>query len=249
MLHLHITASCRVGCVRINNEDMILVGEHLLRNNKISADVNFDETDRLMIAVADGMGGHNYGEVASEETLKNLRFYFGDLPGNMSVSDFQEAMYGWQKSICLAISSKGQNDPAYRNMGTTLVGLAYYAGQFFWMNCGDSRLYLLHHGVLQQLTTDHSIDNLLGREKHSSQIYNCIGGGCKNSYLDIGCLPQPIEPGDVLMLCSDGLTDMISDDEVHGLLSRDFDADALCEAAEDAGGRDNISVAVVRIDE
>ena len=247
MSHFHITASCRVGCVRTNNEDMILVGDHLLRNNKCSVDMDTEKTERLMIAVADGMGGHSYGEVASEQTLSNLSFYFGDLPGNMSASDFEEAMYGWQKSICLAITSKGQIDPAYRNMGTTLVGLAYYAGRFFWLNCGDSRLYWLHQGQLRQVTTDHSIDSLMGREKHSSQIYHCIGGGCKNSYLDIGIINQPIEPGDVLMLCSDGLTDLVSDEEVRRLLDSGFDADALCDAAEDAGGRDNISVVVVRI--
>lgn len=249
MSHFHITASCRVGCVRTNNEDMILVGDHLLRNNKYSADIDTAETDRLMIAVADGMGGHCYGEVASEETLNNLRFYFNDLPGNMTASNFEEAMYGWQKSICLVINSKGQNDPAYRSMGTTLVGLAYYAGRFFWLNCGDSRLYLLHQGVLKQITTDHSIDNLMGREKHSSQIYNCIGGGCKNSHLDMGSMDGQVEPGDVLMLCSDGLTDLVSDEEVRTLLSKGFDADALSDAAEEAGGRDNISVVVVRIDE
>ena len=249
MSHIHVTASCRVGCVRTNNEDMVLVGDHLLRNNKYCADFDTSQIHRLMLAVADGMGGHNYGEVASEETLANLQFYFGDLPNNMSAGGFEEALYGWQRSICLAISSKGHSDPTYRDMGTTLVGLAYYAGQYYWMNCGDSRLYLLHQGVLRQITTDHSIDNLMGREKHSSQIYNCIGGGCKNSYLDVGCMTGQIEPGDVLMLCSDGLTDMISDNEVQGLLIRDFNADALCEAAEEAGGRDNISVIVARIEE
>ena len=237
---IDITASSRTGCVRTNNEDMLLIGELLLRNGKMSSRVATSGSDRYLLALADGMGGHSCGEVASADTLSNLRFFFNDMPAGLKPGGFEEAICGWLKSI---------NNIACRDMGTTLVALAYYGGLFFWMNCGDSRLYRLHDGGLTQLTKDHSLNNLMGVAKHSNLITNCIGGGCKTSYIDIVECTDQVMPGDTMMICSDGLTDMISDDEIRGILSDGFDADALCQAAEDAGGRDNISVIVARMSE
>ena len=134
-------------------------------------------------------------------------------------------------------------------MGTTLVALAWFGGEFFWMNCGDSRLYRLHNGELTQITTDHSLSQMLGKKEHSSLIVNCIGGGCKQSYIDIENFTDQIEVGDVLLLCSDGLTDMIDDETVRGQLSDGFDADSLCQLADDAGGCDNVSVIVIHVEE
>jgi protein phosphatase len=226
---------------------MLLIGELLLRNGKMSKHFDTSDSDRFMIAVADGMGGHNCGEVASADTLKNLQFYFGDLPTSLRTSAFNEAICEWLKSINNIIVSKGHIDTIYQGMGTTLVALAYYCGQYYWMNCGDSRLCRLHDGELTQLTTDHSLSNLLGKNEKTNIITNCIGGGCKTSYLDIvQCTDQVVE-GDTLLLCSDGLTDMISNKEICQLLTEGFDADALCQAAEDAGGYDNISAIVIRV--
>ena len=248
MAHYKMTASSRVGCVRTNNEDMLLVGENLLRNGKMSYEYDTEQTGRFLVALADGMGGHNCGEVASEDVLSNLRYYFNDLPTNLSPEEFNEAIYDWLKSVCLMINSKGQHDPTFRDMGTTLVALAYYGNDYYWMNCGDSRLYLLHQGGLRQLTVDHSLSNLLGSTRHSSQIVNCIGGGSQDSYIDIVRCTEQVGEGDILMLCSDGLTDMVSDDEIRRMLIEGFDADALCQAAEDAGGHDNVSVTLIQVE-
>lgn len=247
MATLQITASSRTGCVRTNNEDMVLIGELLLRNGKMSKHIDTHDSDRYIMAVADGMGGHNCGEVASADTLKNLQFYFGDLPTGLRTVVFNEAMCEWLKSINTMIASKGHNDTVYQGMGTTLVALAYYCGEFYWINCGDSRLYRLHDGVLTQLTTDHSLSTLLGKKEHTNLITNCIGGGCKTSYIDMVQCTDQVLPGDTILLCSDGLTDMVDDEEICRLLTDGFDADALCQAAEDAGGIDNVSVIVIRI--
>lgn len=244
---LQITASSRTGCVRTNNEDMVLIGELLLRNGKMSKHVDTHDSDRFMMAVADGMGGHNCGEVASADTLKNLQFYFNDLPTGLHTGVFNEAMCEWLKSINNIIAAKGHIDTMYQGMGTTLVALAYYCGEFYWMNCGDSRLYCLHNGVLKQLTTDHSLCTLLGKKEHANLITNCIGGGCKTSYIDMVQCSDQVTVGDTLLLCSDGLTDMVEDEEICRLLTEGFDADALCQAAEDAGGIDNVSVIVIRV--
>ena len=248
MLHFHITASSRVGCVRTNNEDMILVKESFLRNGKDHYEFDADEK-KLLIALADGMGGHNSGEVASSDVLHNLRYYFNDLHDNLSTTAFPNAIYGWLTSICRTIDSKGHSDPMYLNMGTTLVSLVYIGGEFYWMNCGDSRFYRLHDGVLTQLTTDHSLSQMMGNKEHSSLIVNCIGGGCKESYIDIEKCTNQIEVGDVLLLCSDGLTDMVDDETIKGQLAAGFDADALCQLADDAGGYDNVSVIVIHVEE
>lgn len=247
MEHYIVTASSRVGCVRTNNEDMVLVGEKLIRNHKMNFDFQVEDGGRMLFALADGMGGHNCGEVASEDVLKNLKYYFNDLPDNLTPNLFEEAMHGWLKSINQTIVSKGQSDPMYLNMGTTLVALVYYGGEYFWMNCGDSRVYRFHDGELKQLTTDHSLSNLLGRQGHSSQIVNCIGGGFKDSYLDIVMCTDLVQKGDIFLICSDGLTDMVDDNEVRRLVGAGFDANALCEAADDAGGRDNTSVILIEI--
>ena len=244
-MEFRLTADCHVGCVRENNEDMILVGSTFLRNDKLSWIFNTDEQERFIVAVADGMGGHNSGEVASSDTLHNLHYFFNDIPSGLPTSDFNEAIHVWLKSINSMIESKGLVDPIYKDMGTTLVALVHYGGQFYWLNCGDSRLYIMHKGKLRRLTTDHSLNELLGQKKHSNILTNCIGGGCKTSYIDIVVCTNDIQPNDTIVLCSDGLTDMISDKEMADMLTKGYDASQLRKAAIDAGGSDNISACVI----
>ncbi len=248
MLKLNITAASKVGCVRDNNEDMLLVGEWFVRNSNMKTVVQMADTDRYMMALADGMGGHNSGEVASSETLHNLQFYFNDIPSSLGPGGFNETMCEWLESINHIIEAQGHEEPKYRKMGTTLVALAYYSGNFFWINCGDSRLYRLHDNGLTQLTTDHSLNNLLGSKEHTSVITNCIGGGCSTSYLDMMLCTDEVLPGDTFLLCSDGLSDMLSDQEIELLLIDGCDALKLCESAEDAGGFDNVSAIVIRVE-
>ena len=247
MAHFLITASSRVGCVRANNEDMIMLDHEFIRDAVDSKTIDLASTDRMMLALADGMGGHKCGEVASSEVLHSLRYFFGDLPGNLKSNDFFENIRKWLMSISIEINSRGMVNPAYSDMGTTLVGLTYLAGEFYWMNCGDSRLYRLHNGELKQLTTDHSLSQVLGLKEHSSQIVNCIGGGCKDCYIDIEKCSDQIEPGDTLLICSDGLTDMVSDNIICQRLLDGCDADTLCQMAEDAGGFDNVSACLITI--
>ena len=246
-MRFNITASCKTGCVRGNNEDMILVDQWFVRNGRMSVHKDLSVVDRYLVALADGMGGHNSGEVASNDVLHNFQFFFSDLPVGLSISDFNEAIYEWLASINIIIDSKGRNDERYTGMGTTLVALAYYGGAFYWMNCGDSRIYHLHNGVLRQLSTDHSLSNLLGESERSSVITNCIGGGNKNSFIDIVECTVDVQPGDVFLLCSDGLSDMLSNKILREALLEDESADVLCAKAEDAGGFDNVSAVIIRV--
>ena len=246
-MNLNVTAASRVGCVRSNNEDMVLVGSSFIRNDHFSTKIELTPGKRSLFAVADGMGGHKSGEVASSDTLHNLHFFFNDIPAGLNAGEFNEMMVVWLESINLMIESKGHVDAKHKGMGTTLVGIARYGDDFFSMNCGDSRLYRLRNGSLEQLTTDHSLNNMLGSSKHSSIITNCIGGGCKHSYMDIVRMTDDFLPSDIYLLCSDGLSDMLDDQQIEIMLKSGGDADALCEAAIKAGGFDNVSACVIEV--
>ena len=247
MMNLYVTAASRVGCVRKNNEDMVLVGSSFIRNDNINSKIELTSEKRIIFALADGMGGHNSGEVASSDALHNLRFFFSDIPAGLTAGEFNEMMLVWLESINHIFDSKGSVDERFRGMGTTLVGLAYYCGHFYSLNCGDSRLYRLRNGSLKQLTTDHSLNNMLGSSKHSSIITNCIGGGNNHSYMDIVKMTDDVQYSDVYLLCSDGLSDMLDDQQIEVLLKSGGDADALCQAAIEAGGFDNVSACVIEV--
>jgi protein phosphatase len=241
-----MTAASKVGCVRSQNEDMVLLGSHFVRNDAFSTRVDLTNSDRYIMAVADGMGGHNRGDVASSDALHNLEFYFHDLPTGLSPESIKDKFEDWLDSINNIIDSKGRSDEQYKGMGTTLVGLAFFEGQFYTLNCGDSRLYRFRDGDLTQLTSDHSLSNMLGSSQHSNVITNCIGGGATSSFIDIVNITDDIKEGDVYMLCSDGLTDMLPDSIIYTLLAEGSDANTLCDAAVAAGGLDNVSCCVLQ---
>ena len=247
MIEFKITSASRVGCVRRQNEDMILVDSHFVRNSDYATTAALKSQDRYIIAVADGMGGHNRGDVASSDVLKNLQFYYHDLPMGLGASEYYEAVVEWLDAINNYIASKVRADEQYQGMGTTLVALGYYCGDFYTVNCGDSRLYRFRDGQLTRLTTDHSLNEMLGEEKHTNIITNCIGGGSNSSYADMVQITDDVKTGDLYLLCSDGLTDMVPDDKITKLLADGADANALCEAAIAAGGFDNVSTCIVKI--
>lgn len=248
MSRVVLTAASRVGCVRSNNEDMVLAYNKFIRSDAYQTEFMTENTDRFVIALADGMGGHNAGEIASEESLSNLKFFIEDLPSNLSSVEFQDAMLEWLQSINQIINSRGLVDHSLSEMGTTLVGIIFYGGKYYWINCGDSRFYRLRDGKLKQLSTDHSLNKLNGSNKHSNIITNCIGAGSKNSFLDIFEFTEDIHPDDTYMLCSDGLNDMIPDDKIEQLMLEGCTANKLCEAAIEYGGYDNVSTCVFHFD-
>lgn len=244
-----VTASSRPGCIRKNNEDMLLVNDKFLRDDEIGSTI-IDDSDNTttIFALADGMGGHNAGEVASSDVLHSLQYFVRDLPAGMSVPEFTEVMIKWFDNINMTIDTKGRINADMTLMGTTLVGFIHYNGKFFWMNCGDSRLYRLRDRELSQISTDHSLRTALGSNEPSHVILNCIGGGCLTSYLDICEFKDSVREGDIYLICSDGLNDMICDKEIETELNTNGTADALIEAAYNAGGGDNVSVIVIKVE-
>ena len=157
-------------------------------------------------------------------------------------------MVEWLDSVHKTIESKGHVNPEMSEMGTTLVGVVYYNGKYYWLNCGDSRLYRFRDGVLHQISVDHSLNTLKGEKRHSNILTNCIGGGSLHSYLDIYEFTDEVLPGDVYMLCSDGLSDMVPDADIERMMSDGATANDLCEAAIVAGGYDNVSVCIFKVE-
>lgn len=249
MSKIVLTAASRVGCVRSNNEDMILAYDKFIRSEAYKTELQTESIDRFVIALADGMGGHNAGEVASADVLNNLQYYVSDLPRNLTTGEFSKCMMEWLDSVHNTLESKGRVNPEMSEMGTTLVGVVYYNNKYYWVNCGDSRLYRFRDGVLKQITVDHSLNTLRGEKRHSNILTNCIGGGSIHSFLDLYEFTDEVLPGDVYMLCSDGLNDMVPDADIERLMAQESTANDLCEAAIKAGGYDNVSVCVFKVED
>lgn len=247
MSRIVLTAASRVGCVRSNNEDMVLAYDKYIRGEAYQTEFMTENNDRFVIAVADGMGGHNAGEVASSDVLANLHYFVNDLPKGLSIGEFNEMMVEWLASVNQVMASKGHANPDMSEMGTTLVAIVFYGERYYWMNCGDSRLYRFRNGKLSQMSTDHSLNTIKGEKRHSNIITNCIGGGCKSPYLDLFEFTDDLLPGDTYLLCSDGLSDMVPDGKIEQLLQENAPSNRLCEAAIEAGGYDNVSACVFSV--
>jgi protein phosphatase len=227
-----------VGLVRSNNEDMVL-----------------DRPERRMWAVADGMGGHAYGEVASRMTVDAL----DALPPEASL---QQAA-AQARARLLDVNDALVAEAAARQVpviGTTLVLLlaSGRTGSCIW--AGDSRIYLCRGGSLHQLTRDHNQFEELQAKNHlspadasaypgASMITRALGA---TATLELDEVQVQVSDGDIFLLCSDGLSNAVGPEAMFGALTGGDcaqAADTLIELALEAGGRDNISVVVVRADD
>ena len=255
-MKLRITAICDVGSVRGNNEDMILVGERVFRDERVQGAIDLDERASLFaVAIADGMGGANAGEVASQIVLEELRSGLAAISRNLDDRAFNGAI----KALCLEIHQRvlheGIADAAKRGMGSTLVALLVYQGQLLFISAGDSRLYRLRDATLMQISRDHSLRELsaVGNAGGTSQIpsniiVNSFGGG-SSFYVDVGVAARKVLDDDVFFLCSDGVSDVLSDEVLEAILGAEGREDAVLAAAIDKGSQDNISYVLVEISE
>lgn len=250
-MRLSISAQSHTGHVRTNNEDMILIGNRYVRDEVYEITLPLDtDTPPLLIALADGMGGHNAGEVASEQTLQSLSAFADSLPTGLSPEELTHAFSEWIQAAHDHLLEMGTSTPSCQGMGTTLVGLCIYAGRAYWFNCGDSRIYRLAGGELQQLSTDHSYEWATGVKGFSNVITNCVGAAGE-VFLDIAPVPHFAAAADgsadTYLLCSDGLSDLVDDEQLARFLRAEATAPALVRMALQAGGRDNVSAVTVRV--
>ena len=132
-------------------------------------------------------------------------------------------------------------------MGCTLTGVIWHYGKIRLINAGDSRTYRFRGGILRQLTTDETERGITGNPNASKLLLNCIGGGCEGR-LRIADLDGKLLPGDQLLVCSDGLADMVSDDDLEQALAAGASATDLFHMACDGGGEDNISIILAQVE-
>ncbi|MCX7607493.1 MAG: Stp1/IreP family PP2C-type Ser/Thr phosphatase [Bacteroidia bacterium] len=205
--------------------------------------------------VCDGMGGHAAGEKAAELAIQATVDFLSRADSLPPIELLQRALYEANE----AIYKIAQLHPQYRRMGTTCVMALYQEGLVYYAHVGDSRLYLYRDGKLEQKTLDHSYVQFLisqglltleEAEYHPRRhvILRALG---LSSRPEPEVAPQPIwvQPGDQLLLCSDGLNTMLSNEQIADLLGQNLSvtdkASQLIQAANQAGGLDNISVALV----
>ena len=228
-----------VGRRRENNQDQLLVDEQ-----------------RDVYAIADWMGGHAAGEVASNIAIQALAETIDEASGSEADKFLVDAFQEGNRRICESVLARGE----WRGMGTTIVALVRRGDKVFIGHVGDSRSYVLRNGVLVQLTDDHSwvaeqvrMGLLTDEEAHKHPMRNIFTRAMGNRLeLEVDVSEQPIEPGDVFLLCSDGLNSMLGDKLIGEILAanRDDPAEAcraLIDAANEHGGDDNITVIVLAV--
>jgi protein phosphatase len=212
--------------------------------------------DNGWAVLADGMGGHMAGEVASQLAVETLALYLDALEQNAAPADvLREAVDEANRRI----HEQANSDIRCHNMGTTIVAMLIDSGTMHCAHVGDSRLYRYRDGELAQLSHDHSLvqelvdEGMLSREEaaestHKNVITRALG---LEASVEVDLVQQPVQSGDCYLLCSDGLSDKIPDEEMAAYLAQgELDAvtQTLVAEAKRRGGEDNISVILARVD-
>ncbi len=260
MARIELFARTEIGCVRERNEDSfqianVATGERGLRPGTTQQEL---ETGAALLAVCDGMGGAAAGDVASKiasETLYDVVMSYAPLRDAMHV---QEALLAAGVAANRAIAEFARTHPGKRGMGTTMTATLVYGYELHILHVGDSRAYLRRGRAITQLTTDHSIvgqmvaAGQLTKEEarvyeHRNVLLQALG---VQPVIQPELVTVPLRAGDVLLMCSDGLTGPLEDERILDLMLHYEDpvrcCRALTEAACAAGGPDNITVTIAR---
>lgn len=247
-MKLKISCVSDAGRIRDNNEDMASVGMYLVRDNSLNVDKEVIGSESFCLLVSDGMGGHESGEYASQFTLETLRAFLLDksLEHHDPVSDLALKI----KDISASLNIKARERRQGKAMGCTLTGIVWMQGKTLLVNAGDSRTYRLRDGMLRQLTVDQTIhERDMVPLPAGKALYNCIGAGC-DTEVYIQDISDRLMESDRILVCSDGLSDMLDDEVIERLLdegSPEESSVALAEAAKRNGGADNITAIVADI--
>lgn len=264
-LVVHAAGHTDRGHVRETNEDHHLVTPPLLARR---AEPTSSDVDAQLLVVADGMGGHVAGERASGIAVRTagstLLPALEWLPLACSTEDhFETCVLGEMRRVVERAHAKIREEealqPELTGMGTTLTMAYRHGARLFIAHVGDSRCYVLRGGQLMQITHDHTLVSEMIRagllssvdeaqRSIRSVLTNALGGGAESVKVETHRLQ--LQAGDMVLLCSDGLTGMISDVEIAAILGAYPDvqeaAERLVSVANEAGGQDNITAVVAR---
>ncbi|MEK6805214.1 MAG: Stp1/IreP family PP2C-type Ser/Thr phosphatase [Pseudomonadota bacterium] len=241
------------GMVRTNNEDS--VGQ---------------DEDIGLLVLADGMGGYNAGEVASGIAVSTIRDLLKKEWGELKHGELDERTGYSVEALLLkhavetahsTIHQVSQSQPQCAGMGTTVVTCLIHDDRLSIAYVGDSRLYRLRDGKLEQVTRDHSLlEELVARGHYTREeakklvrkniVTRALGVETK---VQVDLIEDPAEKGDVLLICSDGLSDMVDDETIRLTLAQNtanlaVAAQNLVNVANERGGKDNVSVVLARVD-
>lgn len=239
-MKLQVCAKTDIGLSRKNNEDRYFV-----------------DRQRNLFIVADGMGGHAAGEIASQIAVETVSQSLQTIAQDNPQKQLRQAI----EKANQAVAQAAKHNRAWQGMGTTLTLLLLHQQQALLAHVGDSRAYRLRNKQLMQLSDDHSLTGeqlrqgiLSAEEARYSDLGNILLQAIGvSAELDICLKHFPLVAGDRFLLCSDGLTDMLLDTDIEPTLQSTKTLDNLCDElvakAITAGGKDNITVIVLQIDE
>ncbi len=261
------------GKVRENNEDHFLIARYGRFLEHVQSNLPADDASARhelighALLVADGLGGHAAGEAASKAAIEILLGLATDTPDwifrlddRQLATEVEHRMEQRIEQISRTMTEQANADPSLRGFGTTLTVARGVGKRWFVTHVGDSRAYRFRQGALLQLTHDHTVaqeladaglveQEQLARHRFRNHLTRLLGDDMEHVTPQIR--PFIVEDRDSLLLCSDGLTDMIDEKTIAGILAREQPADACCrqlvDLALEAGGKDNITVIVARI--
>jgi PPM family protein phosphatase len=252
-MRVRFSGDTNVGMKRTHNEDSF----HL-------------PVDERLAIVADGMGGHASGEVASMMAVETVVEYFRNTAEEQTLTWPFKVDRGYMvdenrlttaiKLANLNIYERAQRDPGCKGMGTTFVSTLFLDDKVLIGHVGDSRVYRIRDGHIEQLTEDHSLINDYIKMKrmtaeeaaawpHKNVIVRALG---MKETVQVDLLMETPHVGDIFLLCSDGLSGMVTDDKLNEIILHENDldraADKLIAAANAAGGIDNVTVVLARLE-
>jgi len=219
-------AASETGRVRQNNEDAAYSG-------------------RWLFAVADGLGGHAAGEVASAAVIESLRSHDAELAQEAMLEVLGRAVAEANSQVARRVAE----DPARWGMGTTLTAMLFSGDHAALAHIGDSRAFRLRDGQLRQITEDHTVGNLVSDAGSLAPVLTRYLDGRPDRSADLSV--RDLRAGDLYLLCSDGLSPVVSTGQIRDVLVSAADpAEAvrhLVALAEEAGGPDNVTIIVVDV--
>ena len=259
------------GRVRPNNEDHFLIAElakalQIRHSSLDQAGVQYSGPQGHLFLVADGVGGSAAGERASALAVNTVENYVLDTLNwcdTLTDDAHDRVLNKFREALCLAdekLCREATKQPELHGMGTTMTMAYRFDHELFVAHVGDSRGYLLRNGLLYRLTRDHTMVEEMVRlgllkpeeaEGHGFRhvITNAIGGNSPGVNVEVHKVA--LEAGDRLLLCSDGLTEMVPDEEIVDVLA-DEEPQKACERlvnrANENGGRDNVTVVVAHFE-
>lgn len=249
---LSAACGCSTGRTRKNNEDNFYFNGHILneRNNGLDtvASMECSKIEGTCFCVFDGMGGEEYGELASFAAASTLKANMREFDGNTQISN------SWLENLCEAMNDAvcaRAEELSSRSMGTTMAMLCFSSDKVHACNIGDSRIYLLRDHKLFMLSEEHVEVRPPGSRKRKPGLTQYLGVFKDELLLEPYIAVCEIQENDVYLICSDGLTDMLTGDEIYSCMKQRNSAkrtvDHLISQANRNGGHDNITALIVKI--